>query len=364
MNRTDSIRQPVVSDPIVSDQAILRTAVNWLEQSRPVALATVIGTWGSAPRPVGSLLVADDAGRFMGSVSGGCVEAAVIEAAQQLLARPGKPIMLEFRVGDDQAWSVGLACGGTIRVQIRALQGDDKVLPTLLDDIETRRPAAVLNRLDSGVQRLVHDDDGLDPELAAAVREALQQGRSRVLQTSAEAVFVQSFTPAWRLCVVGGVHIAQALIPMAQLAGYAVVLIDPRSTWVGGDRFGGVDIITEWPDRALERLRPDAYTALVTLSHDPKLDDPALLAALNAPTGYIGALGSRRTHTARLERLREAGLDDLQLQRIHAPIGLPLGGRSPAEIAVAILAEIVQLRYRSEAAVSQNASLGTPPSRP
>lgn len=327
-------------EPAVSDRAILRTALDWLKQSRRVALATVISTWGSAPRPVGSLLVADDAGEFMGSVSGGCVEAAVIEAAQQVIERVS-PQLLEFRVGNDEAWSVGLACGGTIRIRVGPVDRDEILLPKLLEAIEARRPAVVLSWLESGAQRLVHDADGLDADLGEAVTEALHLGRSRVLETSDGPAFVQVFNPPWQLFVIGGVHIAQALIPMAQLLGFEVTLIDPRAAWVGGDRFKDVDIVPDWPDRALDRLQPDAQTAVVTLSHDPKLDDPALLAALNASTGYVGALGSRRTHAARLDRLREFGLDEHRLQRIHAPIGLPLGGRSPAEIALSILAEIV-----------------------
>lgn len=214
--------------------------------------------------------------------------------------------------------------------------------------IGSRRPIALLTRLADGAQALLEDGRAageLEPG-AAAIAEALDRlaaGRSGVLEADA-GVFVRAYVPAPRLLVVGAVHIAQALAPMAAAAGFEVVVIDPRRAFATPERFPGVALCGEWPDEAIARLGLDAASALVTLAHDPKLDDPALAAALRSPAFYIGALGSRRSHAKRLERLAELGLAE-QPGRIHAPVGLDLGGRAPAEIAVAILAELIRARY-------------------
>ncbi len=180
-------------------------------------------------------------------------------------------------------------------------------------------------------------------------REALGRDRSGRIEDGGAALFVQVFNPPARLIVVGAVHIAQPLVPMAALAGDAVTVVDPRGAFATDRRFPGVSLTDDWPDQALAALAPDRRTAVVTLTHDPKLDDPALMAALRSEAFYIGALGSRRTHAARLERLREAGFDDTELARIHGPVGLSIGARSPAEIAVSILAQITEVAHRTAA---------------
>lgn len=212
-----------------------------------------------------------------------------------------------------------------------------------------KRPAALVTRLADGAQTLIDADriDGylaLAPALLEEVRDRIQGDRSGPLDADPE-LFVRVYLPAARLLIVGAVHIAQALAPMARLAGFEVTLVDPRRAFATPERFPEIALSHDWPDEAMAELAPDVRTAVVTLSHDPKLDDPALIAALGSTAFYIGALGSRRTHAARLERLTEAGLADAAA-RIHAPVGLDLGGRAPAEIAVAILAEIVRCRYR------------------
>lgn len=215
-----------------------------------------------------------------------------------------------------------------------------------------KHPVALVTRLSDGAQVLFDADDAIgDLELGTAQRDALRDllasGRSGPLDAAGD-IFARIYAPAPRLVIVGAVHIAQALAPMAAVAGYEVTIIDPRSAFASARRFPAVAITGEWPDEAMARLAPDAQTAVVTLTHDPKLDDPALAAALASPAFYIGALGSTRTHEKRLVRLREQGLG-AQLGRIHAPIGLDLGGRFPTEIAVAILAEIIRVRYKGAA---------------
>ncbi|MDJ0942000.1 MAG: XdhC family protein [Kiloniellales bacterium] len=214
-----------------------------------------------------------------------------------------------------------------------------------------KRPAALVTELDSGRQAVV--DRGAvgagalqpGPEVLSAVAAAIRHDRSGRLPEPLEGHFVAVFNPPLRLAIVGAVHTAQLLAPMAELAGYEVTLIDPRRAWASPDRFPGLTLVDDWPDEALAKLAPDSRTAVVTLTHDPKLDDPALIAALNSEAFYLGALGSRRTHATRLERLRDQGCEEAALARIHGPIGLPLGGRSPAEIAIAVLAQMTQVLH-------------------
>jgi xanthine dehydrogenase accessory factor len=219
----------------------------------------------------------------------------------------------------------------------------------LLAARQARQPVAVVTRLDDGVQALVdaqsaHGDLVLSEAQCVETRQRLRGNRSGPLDSADGALFARCHTTAPRLVLIGAVHIAQALAPMAAIAGFEVVVVDPRRAFATAERLPGVSVSTAWPDEALTALAIDAQTAVVALSHDPKLDDPAFTVALRSPAFYIGALGSKRTHAKRVERLSEAGLGDA-IARIHAPVGLDLGGRSPAEIAVSILAQIIQVRY-------------------
>jgi xanthine dehydrogenase accessory factor len=216
------------------------------------------------------------------------------------------------------------------------------------------RPVAVVSNLDTGEQALVYPDAvegalALSDEAVAAVRQAIADDRSGRLPADAAGnapLFAQVSNPAKRLIVVGAVHIAQPLVVMAQTAGYAVTIVDPRGAFATKDRFPGVELSEDWPDDALVKLAIDTRTAVVTLTHDPKLDDPALMVALRSPAFYIGSLGSKRTHARRGERLTEAGLGETEIGRIHAPIGLDIGAKSPAEIAISILGQITEVLHR------------------
>lgn len=226
-----------------------------------------------------------------------------------------------------------------------------RLLDRLNQERAARRPAVLITRLSSGTQALLYGDqvlaDGLEVDSAQRqdAAEALDTDKSGLLAGDPD-LFLQVFNPPLRLIVIGAVHIAQRLVPMARLAGYEVFLIDPRRAWATPERFPGLEIIGDWPDQAMEALAPDRRTAVVALCHDPKIDDPALAVALNSEAFYIGALGSRKTHAKRLDRLHAAGFEAPQCDRIHGPIGLALGGRSPAEIAIATLAQIIQVRHR------------------
>ncbi|PWB42788.1 MAG: methylmalonyl Co-A mutase-associated GTPase MeaB [Rhodocyclales bacterium] len=329
-----------------SDDELFAQLRRWRAAGKGVALATVVKTWGSSPRPDGSHLAVEAGGAFVGSVSGGCIEGAVIGEAQAAIA-DGQPRLLEFGVSDERAWEVGLACGG--RVQVFVERVNDERIERLLAERAAKHAVTVVTRLADGAQALVAGDGvvgelQLTPAQREEVRRRLRSDKSGALESSEGALFARCYAQAPRMIIVGAVHITQALAPMAAMAGFEVVVIDPRRAFATAERLPGVTVTTEWPDEALARLGLDAQTAVVTLSHDPKLDDPALIAALQSQAFYIGALGSSRTHAKRVARLTEAGLADA-ISRIHAPVGLDLGGRSPAEIAVSVLAQVIQVRY-------------------
>ena len=329
--------------------AIPETALTWAREGRGAALATVVETWGSAPRPVGSQLAVSGAGEIMGSVSGGCVEGAVVVEALEALEE-GRPRLLSYGVSDDEAFAVGLACGGRIRVLVEPVGPapglEEALLASLVAARAEARAVAMVTDLEAWGRRLVPlaevgAEVGAGGEIGAGADLAARFRADRSGVEEDGRHFVAIHNPPLRLVVVGAVHIAQPLVAMARLAGFAPFLVDPREAFGAAHRFPGETISHDWPDAALAAHGLDARTAVVTLTHDPKLDDPAIMAALRAPVFYLGCLGSTRTHAKRVERLRVAGFTEAEIGRIHAPVGLDIGARSPAEIAVAVLAEIV-----------------------
>jgi xanthine dehydrogenase accessory factor len=338
---------------------ILARLEEWRRHGEQIAIATVTKTWGSAPRQTGAKMAVTLSGHVVGSVSAGCVEGAVIEEALAVLAS-GTPCPLQYGVSDEEAFDVGLACGGTIEIFVEPFTAFEEVYGLITECLGSRQPLGIVSLLDGDHFRhkLAVLADGhtvgevpLPGRQAQIVRAAAAQvtrDTSGFVKIDGVSLFVDVYPRTPRLVIVGAVHIAEILAPMADLAGFEVCLVDPRSAFATHERFPHVaQIINEWPDQALALLSLDDATYIAALTHDPKLDDPALLAALASQARYIGALGSRRTNQLRLERLRQAGLTDAQLARLHAPIGLPLGGRSPAEIAVSILAEIVKAKSKA-----------------
>lgn len=324
-------------DPLVD-------ARNWLNDGLRVALATVVETWGSAPRPVGSQLAINQKGAFSGSVSGGCIENVLVSEALDVID-DGAPQVFEYGISDDQAQEVRLACGGTIRVYVERVSDAD-MIATLIED----RPVARIIDIETGSWNLFGANKDTDPlnndaQAATTISRMMEEGSSGFLQVDGRDLMIVSHTLPRRLIATGAVHITQTLVPMAQAAGFETTVIDPRPAFARPERLPGVSVVTDPVASAMKALSPDANTAVVVLAHDPLLDDPALIAALNSPAYYIGCLGSKRTHGKRLERLRNAGFDDDALARLHGPIGLDIGGRSPGEISVSILAEAIATRY-------------------
>ncbi len=309
-------------------------ALEWLAAGKAVALATVIETWGSAPRPVGSQLVISGEAEIMGSVSGGCVEGAVVEEALEAL-ESGACAVLEYGVADEEAFAVGLACGGNIRILLEPVgvgQGPDVAL---LEALALRRAArqavAYCVNLHSWERALLVPQDALVGDRFITDKSGLEGDW-----------FLAIHNPPLRLVIVGAVHIAQPLVHMARLCGFDITLNDPREAFASEVRFPHETLLHDWPDEALSGLEMDARTAVVTLSHDPKIDDPAIIEALKAPVFYLGCLGSTRTHAKRLSRLEMAGISAADIARIHAPVGADIGAKTPAEIAVSIMAQIIE----------------------
>lgn len=296
---------------------LIRRAREWRAEGRALALATVVRTWGSAPRRAGSHLLVRDDGLFEGSVSGGCIEGEVVVEAQEVLAG-GRARLLEFGVADEVAWRAGLGCGGQVAILVQSL-GEAGFAPSLLDALDVARAAG----------------------RAFAITYDLAGGPAQAGSDPGPARFVARYDPPRRLAIVGAVHIAQMLGPIARLLGHAVTIVDPRGAFAADARFADEALDHRWPDEALAAFRPDAASAVVALTHDPKLDDPALIAALASPAYYVAALGSRANQRRRLDRLRAANVAEPDLARLRGPAGLPIGAEGPAEIALAIAAEMV-----------------------
>jgi xanthine dehydrogenase accessory factor len=300
----------------------------WRAAGDPVAIATVVETWGSSPRPLGSKMLATASGKMAGSVSNGCIEGDVFEAAQEVLAS-GRPRLVEYGVADDVAFEVGLACGGHIEVLIQpAGQTHDRAL----DLLATEQPFMLRTDLRSGESELL--EQAPDFELARRDGDA----------------FWEPFGRPAHMVIVGAIHIAIPLHRMARLMGYRVTIVDARGQFATRERFPEADqLLVKWPDEALAGLTVDRSTAVVILTHDPKFDMPALRSVLKTGAGYIGAIGSRKTNQNRFDALRQEGFGDAQLARIHGPIGLDLGARGAEETALGIMAEVTAVRYGGSA---------------
>ncbi len=329
---------------------------SWLMSGQSVALATVIKTWGSSPRPAGAGMAVTNAGEIAGSVSGGCVESAVIDTAMRVL-ETNQPERLHFGVGDDQAWEVGLSCGGEIDVFIRQFdQASLEIWKNAISELNSVSVALVLEGNESyqGADLIIGNSGRMNNDLSQETITKLTDlagnekvvGIHKIETPEIKEIFLQKIQPSPVLILVGGVHIAIPLASVASTVGFEVIVVDPRKLFSTEDRFPDIKLLlAEWPDSAFQKITITESSAIVMLTHDPKIDDPALKIALNSPAFYVGALGSRKTHQKRLDRLQSAGLSLSMLDKIHAPVGLDLGGRTPPEIALGIMAEILQVWY-------------------
>ncbi|MEV5574705.1 XdhC family protein [Spirillospora sp. NPDC052269] len=350
---------------------VLDDIASWYASGRTFGLATVVGTFRSAPRPPGAAMAVSADGEAAGSVSGGCVEGAVYELAREVVAS-GRPVVQRYGVSDDDAFAVGLTCGGILDVLVEPV--DAASFPEfgeVVAAIREHRPVALATVVAGpgriGARRVVWPDGAsgslapgeahaarLDAAVDDDARGMLAQGLTGQRHYGPEGerrlddltVFVQSFAPPPRLLVFGAIDFAAAVARVGKFLGYHVTVCDARPVFATSKRFPDADeVVVKWPHKFLDEADVDERTAICVLTHDPKFDVPLLEIALHTPAGYVGAMGSRRTHEDRLARLREAGLTEAELSRLRSPIGLDLGARTPEETAVSIAAELVQLRW-------------------
>jgi xanthine dehydrogenase accessory factor len=301
-------------------------------------MATVIDTWGSAPVPVGGQMAVAADGRFQGSVSGGCIEGEVIVEAEEIL-KTGQPKTLTFGVADETAWRAGLPCGGEVKVYLERFDRDHSAafIDRALEARQRRSGLVVKTKLEDGSKELFERD----AKAPADVQDRFRSGKSELIETESGDVFVQALVPPARILVVGATHIAQVLAQLAALSGYELQVIDPRTAFASAERFEGVTLHTDWPQDVIPKIGLDPYTAVVCLSHVGHIDDEALKVALRSGCLYIGALGSKRNHAKRTERLLKAGFTQDEINLIQCPIGIDIGAQSPAEIAVSVMAQII-----------------------
>jgi xanthine dehydrogenase accessory factor len=347
---------------------ILDPITKWWDANETFGLATVVQTFSSAPREPGAAMAVSATGEVVGSVSGGCVEGAVYELATEVTAS-GQPVLRRYGISDNDAFAVGLTCGGIIDIFVEPASRERfAALGEVAAAVRTGTPIAVATIIEGpggiGSRRVIWEGDrsagtlGAGDRLDQAVdddaRGMLAQGLTGVRRYGPEgerrrdelAVFVQSFAPAPRMLVFGAIDFAAAVAKAGKFLGYHVTVCDARPVFATASRFPDADeVITDWPHRYLAGISTDERTVICVLTHDPKFDVPLLEVALRRPAAYIGAMGSRRTHEDRLARLREVGLSESELSRLRSPIGLDLGARTPEETAVAIAAELIQLRW-------------------
>ena len=331
--------EPTRSNRPAETHDVLKAARAWLDKDGRVALATVVGTWGSAPVGIGGQMVVAPDGRFEGSVSGGCVEGEVIAEAEDILAT-GSPKTLTFGVADETAWQVGLPCGGQIRVFLERLDESNgtTLLDRAIDARSSRRGLLIRTHLGDGRREFFERDD---ERADGPVRQHLEAGESELVETPQGEVFLHALVPPARVLVIGATHIGQILAQLVKLAGHEVIVIDPRTAFAAEARFPGIRLDTEWPQDTIPKIGLDPYTAVVALAHVGHIDDEALKLAMRSECFYVGALGSKRNHSKRMERLKEAGFSAEEIKRIHSPIGINIGAQSPQEIAISIMAELV-----------------------
>ncbi|MCJ7701072.1 MAG: XdhC family protein [Anaerolineales bacterium] len=343
-------------------KALVNKVESWAKEHKAMALATVVQTWGSSPRGLGAKMVVNENGGMVGSVSGGCVEGAVVAAGMEII-QSGRSRLLHFGVADAAAWDVGLACGGEIEVYVQPL---DAVRFTawkaaweegasIHRGVVLQGPAGWKDQeIGFGKEGEKIRGEANDPKKFLVSRlGTVQQSGIPFRETvpgpegSELDIFWDVLSPDPTLVIVGGVHIAVALVKIANTLGYETILIDPRRQFGNRERFPDADqVINTWPREAFSEVALGSSTAVAILTHDPKIDDPALEVVLRSPVFYVGALGSKSTQLGRKERLLAAGLSETQVQKIKGPIGLDLGGRSPEEIGLAIMAEIVMTKNR------------------
>jgi xanthine dehydrogenase accessory factor len=327
---------------------VLEAVRTWTGEGRSVALGTVVGVKRSAPRPPGAKMAVASSGELHGAVSGGCVEGAVVQVAEEVL-RGGSPRLLRFGIADEEAWEVGLPCGGEIDVWVEEYGSAEQEAFAALAEADGR--GALVTDVETGRRMLFSEDGGEVGSLGSVERDALARVHADDLMWAErselrDGLFVDATFPAPRLIVFGAIDFAAQLCTLARTSGWRPFVVDPRTRFATAERFpDAVEVVAAWPEQAFEQLGGiDRATSIAVLTHDPKLDDAALTIALRSPAAYVGAMGSRRAQEKRRERLLAQGMTEEELARLSAPVGLDLGAITPEETALSIMAEVVAVR--------------------
>jgi xanthine dehydrogenase accessory factor len=359
-----SAGSPIASKQVASERSRQAIALEWLEAGRRVVVASLVETLGSSPLDPGAEMLVDDTGRIEGSVTGGCVEGALVEVAAEVLAG-GPPRVVQYGISDSQAVDVGLMCGGTVRLFVHELTtATIGPLRAVVEELQAGRPVALVTILDgdqAGTKAAVIPDatigqigpEQLEQSVTRDALGCLDQGLSAVRTYSASGetmgsdirVYIQGFATPPQMVIFGAIDFSAAVARLAGQVGYRVTICDARAPFLSSPRFSqAAEVVVDWPDRHLAGRELGERDVVLVFTHDPKFDEPALLGALQSGAGYVGALGSRRTHRERLERLRAHGIEESELARIASPCGLDIGARTPTETAISVLAEILALR--------------------
>ena len=330
----------------MNEKEIYSKILDWLKDKKDVAIASVIETWGSSPRPVGSIMAINNNNEIVGSVSGGCVESFVFSKALEVI-KSNKVETLEFGVTNTKAWEVGLTCGGKIKVFLEKISYSDlNYIKRINSSFTKNENILVATRLKDGKRKLLNDTENLSLKNSFNINTEKVKSGLEIL--SNEIWYLKIFENNIKVIIIGAVHIAEPLIKFLNNLAYEVFLIDPRSSF-NEKRYSNVKILKEWPDEALKKIKIDKSTAIVTLTHDPKLDDPALLYSLKTKAFYIGCLGSSKTHKSRILRLKKKDINQIKLSRLNGPVGIDIGAKTPTEIAVSIISQIIKKKNTGNA---------------
>jgi xanthine dehydrogenase accessory factor len=326
---------------------ILEKVYEWIKDNQKIVMITVVETWGSSPKPIGSKMIVNENKEFFGSVSGGCVESFIIQESLEVIEKNELFKIKKFKISNENAWNVGLSCGGEITVYLEEMNFREKALEQIIQKKKKKLEFALLTNLSTGENEIFEKGKPLNKNFEKFTDQINSHYLSKnngVIKDS--NIFIECYNNPLKVIIIGAVHIAQYLTDFADKFDFEIYIIDPRNYFGTKERFPNVEIINEWPNEAFKKIKTNANCALIGLTHDPKIDDPALQYALKKKFFYIGALGSIKTHEKRCVRLKKAGFTKSEIDSIHGPIGIKLGGKSAPEIALSIIAQLVNEIYK------------------
>tara|TARA_B100000767_G_scaffold264049_1_gene278479 strand:+ start:229 stop:1236 length:1008 start_codon:yes stop_codon:yes gene_type:complete len=329
------------------NKKILEKAYEWINDNQKVVMITVVETWGSSPKPIGSKMIVNKNKEFFGSVSGGCIESFIIQESSKIIKKKKLFEIKKFKVSNENAWNVGLSCGGDITVYLEQINSKDKIFHQIIQKRKNKLEFALLKNLSTGENEIFEKGKPLNKNFEKfkdQIDFIYTSKNNGIIKNS--NIFVECYNNPIKIIIIGAVHIAQYLTDFAEKFDFEIYIIDPRNYYGTKERFPNVKVINEWPSEAFKKIKTNSNCALIGLTHDPKIDDPALEYALKKNFFYIGALGSEKTHKKRCERLKKTGFTKDKIDAIHGPIGIKLGGKSAPEIALSIIAQLVNEIYK------------------